>query len=425
MKLRTGKTVWLAKRNIPLRASRLRATVTSDVAIIGAGITGALVAHQLLQEGLTVVMIDKRQAGLGSTAASTGLLLFQPDSSIADLTRLHSQRTARRVYQLGRKAIRDLGRLIRELDLDCGWAAKRTLYVASNARGTTLLKAEAKRTRKIGFPVERLSAEELKSRFDVALPGALLSAGAAQVNALHLTRGVIRHAQKNPDFRLFQSTRVTALKEEGETVRLRTHTGGEIVARHVIVAAGYESRRFVRSKLVRLRSTYVIASKPLPADRLKALRCVMWETARPYFYLRTSADGRIIFGGLDEPFDTDSGRTRKLNRKTRELEQRFAEVFPELAFKADYAWSGTFAETIDGLPCIGAATPGSRVLYALGYGGNGITFSQIAARQLRDACVGRKNADAALFRFARLGKGHPSRRGTMGEKRRARAETSR
>ena len=134
------------------------------------------------------------------------------------------------------------------------------------------------------------------------------------------------------------------------------------------------------------------------------------ETARPYFYLRTSKDHRIIFGGADEPFDTDSGRTRKLRRKTRELEQKFATLFPQLAFEADFAWSGTFAETTDGLPCIGPAKPGSRVLYALGYGGNGITFSQIAARLLRDACLGKSNADADLFRFQRLAKSHRIRR---------------
>jgi glycine/D-amino acid oxidase-like deaminating enzyme len=135
----------------------------------------------------------------------------------------------------------------------------------------------------------------------------------------------------------------------------------------------------------------------------------MWETARPYFYLRTTADHRIVFGGADEPFDTDSGRARKLKRKVRELQTQFASLFPSLAFEADYAWSGTFAETTDGLPCIGPAKRGSRVLFALGYGGNGITFSQIAARFLRDACTGKKNVDAELFRFQRLGKSHQAR----------------
>lgn len=325
-------------------------------------------------------MLDKRQAGFGSTAASTGLLLYQPDSSIEDLTRRHDRQTARRVYELGRKAVRDLGTLIRHLHIDCGWEAKRSLYVASSPPHVTLLKKEAKRSAEIGFAVEGVSADDLRERFEFESPGALAAAGSAQVNALNLTRGVLHHAQRNPKFRLYQNTRVTSLNEDREIIRLRTNVGGKVIARHVIVAAGYESRQFVRTSLVRLQSTYVIASKPFPAVRLRPLRCLMWETARPYFYLRTSSDHRIIFGGADEPFDTVSSRGRQLKRKTRRLEEQFATLFPHLAFKADYAWSGTFADTVDGLPCIGPKTAGSRVLYALGYGGNGITFSQIAAR---------------------------------------------
>lgn len=405
MKLRTGRPLWLSPKVIPLRAARLSRTHTCDVAVIGAGITGALVAHQLLKVGLSVTLLDKRKAGFGSTAASTGLLLYQPDTSIGDLTRQHDRGTAQRVYELGRKAIRELAGLARQLHLDCGWAAKRTLYVASDEAGADLLEQEAKRSARIGFAAEVLSADRLRSRHHLNFPAALAAAGSAQVNAFRLTRGVLQHAQRDPRFRLFQNTRVTSLRESSEAITLRTHTGSRVVARHVVVAAGYESRRFVRSKLIRLYSTYVIASKPFPAARLRAVRDLMWETGRPYFYLRTSADHRIIFGGQDEPFDTDSRSMKRLNRKTQLLEERFASLFPDLAFKADYAWSGAFADTLDGLPCIGPKRAGSRVLYALGYGGNGITFSQIAAGILCDACLGRGNADARLFAFDRAPQG--------------------
>ena len=411
MKLRTGKPVWLEGKDVALPVARLSRAITHcDVAIIGAGITGALVADQLLRAGLSVVMVDKRRAGYGSTAASTGLLMVQPDSSIGELTRRHDRRTARRVYQLGQRAIRDLGRLIRELKLDCGWAARRTLYVASNRRGAALLRAEHTRSQRIGFPAELVSAERLGRDYDLSMRAALAAPGAAEVNAWQLTRGLLRRALRHPEFALFQNTRVTSFREQRDTVELRTHDRGIVQARYLIVAAGYESRQFVRSKLIRLRSTYVIASPPFSPARLRPLRALLWETARPYFYLRTTADHRIIFGGRDDPFDTQSGQMRRLRRKTRELEAQFSELWPKLAFSAEYAWSGTFAETTDGLPCIGPKDPGSRVYYALGYGGNGITFSQIAARLLRDACTGRKNPDADLFAFRRLRSGRHRKR---------------
>lgn len=409
MDLHTGKPFWVSQPTAPLRRRRLRCDLDCDVAIVGAGITGALVARQLLEAGLRVVVLDKRPPGFGSTAASTGLLLYQPDTSIADLTRLHGRRIAQRVYELGRKAIRDLGALIRELEIDCGWDPRRTLYVASSRRDAADLRREAKRTRKFGFPAEALSAASLRDRYELDAPGALLAPGSAQVNALALTRGVLARCQRERRrFRLFQPVRVRSLRETADGVTLTTTDGPRVRARHVVVAAGYESRQFVTSKLIKLHSTYVIASRPFPPADLEPVRCLMWETARPYFYLRTTADHRIVFGGEDEPFSNPSRRDRKLRAKTRGLEARFAELFPRLAFRADYTWTGTFAETLDGLPCIGPATPGSRILHALGYGGNGITFSQIAARLLRDNCLEKPHPDAALFAFDRLEK--PPRR---------------
>ena len=409
MDLRTGKPLWLEHAPAPLRRRRLRGDVDCDVAIVGAGITGTLVAHQLLAAGLRVVMLEKGEAGRGSTAASTGLLLYQPDSSIAELTRRHGRRAARRIYELGREAIRELGALARELAPAGRWKSKRTLYFASDPPAAAFLRAEARRTRALGFPVQPLSAAEVRKRYAVEFPAALSAPGSAQIHAFAFARAVLRDCLRDRRFRLFQQTRVRSVRENRDSVTLTTAQGGRVRARHVVIAAGYASGRFVQSKLVRLHSTYVIASRPFPRAALEPLRCLMWETARPYFYLRTTADRRIVFGGEDEHFANASRRDRKLKQKTRRLEARFAALFPRLAFRAEYAWTGTFAETTDGLPCIGAKTPGSRVLFALGYGGNGITFSQIAARLLRDACTGKNNPDAAWFAFNRLNKG-PRRR---------------
>lgn len=397
--------MWIADPPPPLRAQRLRHNADCDVAVIGAGITGALVTHQLLQAGRRVVLLDKRDAGRGSTAASTGLLLYQPDSSVADLTRMHGRLVAQRVHQLGRQAIRELQHLARRLGIECGLEARQTLYLASRPQDASLLRDEAKRTRDLGFVARFIPGRKLESSFHVHAPAALFAAGAAQVNAFRLTHGVMRACLQHSTFRFHPRTTVKRVREDRQGVELVTDGRHTVRAGHVVVAAGYETMQLLRSRLVRLHSTYVIASPPLAAGDLRPLRHLMWETDRPYVYLRTTADNRIVFGGEDEPFANPARRDRKLQKKTRALEKKFAALFPELAFRAKYAWTGTFADTTDGLPCIGPKKKNSRVLYALGYGGNGITFSQIAARILRDHCLARDNPDAALFGFDRLG--HP------------------
>ena len=81
--------------------------------------------------------------------------------------------------------------------------------------------------------------------------------------------------------------------------------------------------------------------------------------------------------------------------------KKFARLFPEMPLEVAYAWAGTFGETKDGLAYIGVHRRFPHTFFALGYGGNGITFSVIAAEIIRDQFLGRANGDARLFRFGR------------------------
>jgi len=402
MNLRSGKPVSLAPPLPKLPRSELhraRRTEDFDVAIIGAGITGALVAHALVEAKLRVVVFDKRDPGRGSTAASTGLLLYEPDMMMADIAQRHGRAAAERVYALGQQAIRELQRIVRREKIDCRWRSRRSLYIASRHSHVATLRRELKDRVQAGLPVQWLQGERL-DRICPKFPAALAASGAGEVDALRLTLGLLRRCQRNEEFALRVPVRVRRVDETDDGVSVRTNRG-TVRARFAVVATGYETRGFLSHRLVRLNSTFVIASAKRPTAQLRRLPYLMWETARPYFYLRTTADRRILFGGLDDPYLSASRRARKLPKKARELQRLFAELFPSLAFEPEFAWAGAFADTTDGLPCIGPRREGSRVLFALGYGGNGITFSQIAAKLLTERIVGRRNPDERLFAFRR------------------------
>jgi glycine/D-amino acid oxidase-like deaminating enzyme len=90
-----------------------------------------------------------------------------------------------------------------------------------------------------------------------------------------------------------------------------------------------------------------------------------------------------------------------LPRKAKSLERTFTKLFPAIKFKTDFQWSGTFASTKDGLPYIGSIRQHPHTYFALGFGGNGITFSAIAAVIIKDMLKGEKNKDAVIFKFDR------------------------
>jgi glycine/D-amino acid oxidase-like deaminating enzyme len=130
-------------------------------------------------------------------------------------------------------------------------------------------------------------------------------------------------------------------------------------------------------------------------------RCLLWETARPYLYLRTTDDGRAIVGGEDDPFRNPDRRDRLVPEKADRLARRFREMFPAIELEIAYAWAGTFGETEDGLAYIGAVPEAPSCFFALGFGGNGVTCSAVAAEIIRDAIQRRPNTEAHLFRFDR------------------------
>lgn len=83
--------------------------------------------------------------------------------------------------------------------------------------------------------------------------------------------------------------------------QLTTATGAAVFAEHVIYAIGYEPEelygQFIKSSINR---TYAIVTEPQSDIKKWYKNHLIWETARPYFYMRTTPDGRVIAGGLDE-----------------------------------------------------------------------------------------------------------------------------
>jgi glycine/D-amino acid oxidase-like deaminating enzyme len=182
---------------------------------------------------------------------------------------------------------------------------------------------------------------------------------------------------------------------------LTTDDDFHIRAGHVVFATGYETQQFLKQKRVRLASSFAIASSAGTKFSKGREWPVIWESARPYLYVRSTVDGRIVAGGEDVDFVDEAKRDELLASKTKTLEKKIRKMFPHFSWKLASAWTGTFAESQDGLPYIGPHKDFPGAQFALGYGGNGITFATIASAIIPDLISGTKNSDSRLFRFDR------------------------
>ncbi|WAC19386.1 FAD-dependent oxidoreductase [Luteolibacter sp. SL250] len=401
MNLTSEHPFWSVRNGILSTYPPLLENGSCEVLVLGAGITGALVTEALAADGHDVITLDARDVGRGSTSASTALLQYEVDTHLVDLIARHGRRMGELAYMACHESIDILERRIQASSIDCDFLRKDSVYLASREKDWPVLREEGEARRKIGIQVAEWDATEVAAKFGFYRPGALHSVQAAEVDAYRLTHGLLQAATARGG-RIFDRTAATEINHHAGGVTVTTDRGTSVRARKVVVATGYEaSELFDTGRFVNLNSSFAIASEPIPDAEPWWRRCLLWESARPYFYLRGGAGGRAIFGGEDVPFRNAKARDRVLPAKADKLAARFRDFFPAIRMEPAFEWAGTFGETEDGLAYIGPYNKHPDCLFALGFGGNGITYSVIAAEIIRSHLKGKKHRYAGVFRFDR------------------------
>lgn len=372
----------------------------TDFVVVGGGISGALTARSLAIAGASVILVDKRHIAMGSTSASTALLQYDIDRTLYELIDVLGEKTAVRAYELSLKALQDLEKIAASLSLVNEFEPRMSIRFAKFKKDVSLIEAEYNVRSRNGFDVELWDESKVAKRFPFPAPAALATRPSATVDPYLLTHGLLCDAVDR-GVKVFDKTPVERIERLKNSVIIHTSARCRIKAKKVIIACGYESLNYLPKKIGSLNSTFAFVTEPLPQKVLWFENAIFWNTADPYVYGRPTADNRIIFGGEDEPFYDPARRDALVDAKIKKLSDQLKTLFPDILFKVDYKWAGTFIETDDGLPYIGTIRQLPHTYFALGYGGNGITFSQLAADILTDMLLEKKNANAALFSFER------------------------
>jgi glycine/D-amino acid oxidase-like deaminating enzyme len=382
--LRGGSSPWFAAAGHPMRRDVVE-NIKCDALIVGAGITGSLVAERLTRQGLDVVILDRELPGRGSTAASTSMLLWEIDRSLTQLTELYGFERASRTYRASLNAVTGLKSLVRQLGIACDMRDKDSLYLAVDDTGGELIEEHRLRQR-AGLPGDYRDHTTLLDVYGIARAGAIVSPGAADADPMLLARGLLT-VSVGRGARLFDGEAV-AFDSAGRSIGIALANGCEIEARSVVLATGYTMPDIVHSTVQAVSSSWAIATSPQPQNIWNDA-ALIWENSKDYLYARTTRAGRIIIGGEDsDEIIEPEARDRLIPEKSRLLAQRLAALWPVANADIEFRWAGTFDTTSDGLPLIGPV-PGAKGIYAAyGYGGNGITFSFLAAHLIGDLIAG-------------------------------------
>lgn len=367
----------------------LEQNVRCDVAIIGGGMSGTICANALVEAGLNTVMLERDEVCGGSTSANTGLLQYANDIMLHELAEQIGEADAAEFYSACRMAVRQLHQLAAKLPTDIEFHSRSSLYYASSEADVPKLQKEYDMLRKHEFPVDYWTDEQITAHYPFTRPAALLMHGDAEVNPYRFVRSITEHNVKH-GLAVYEGTEVVRHRSADGRHLLETKSGAVVEADHVIYAIGYEPEE-LRGQLIKadINRSYAAVTAPQKHIDDWYARNMIWETARPYLYMRTTSDGRIVVGGLDEhqsvPLADDEARAKRIAK----LERMIRELFPMMDSPIEYEWSAAFGESRDNLPFIGSDPAWPGVYYCLGYGGNGTVYSMLAAGIVRDLILGK------------------------------------
>jgi glycine/D-amino acid oxidase-like deaminating enzyme len=275
-----------------------------------------------------------------------------------------------------------------------------SLYFSTHHSEQSFMQKEFAARKSAGFNIELLSSDYLKKEYRLEADCAILSEEGCTTNSYTFTHSLLQYSIKK-GLRVFDRTFITKIDYKKDP-SLKTQEGFIIKAKHIINATGYEVVNFIQKGIVDFYCTYAAVSEQAGEENeVWKNKVMMWNTDNPYLYIRLTNDNRVIIGGRDEYFSSKVTREVILEKKANQLQKDFSKAMPGIVFKKEFIWSGTFGKTKDSLPYMGTLKKTPNTYYALGFGGNGITFSVIAAEILCDMLCGKYNADMQLFSFDR------------------------
>ncbi len=193
MNLREGKFLW---RTSQVKRKDLPQCLTSEVIIVGAGISGATLAQSLTQAGFEVAVIDKRKPATGSTSASTAIVMYELDVPLYELSARIGRAAAEEVFRSSLRAVRNLEGLAARLAVSSCFR-RPALCLASGPEGLQQIANEYRALKQAGFKVAQYDAAQIKKNYPWTAEGALYNEDAFEVDPVELTDALLLDAQRS------------------------------------------------------------------------------------------------------------------------------------------------------------------------------------------------------------------------------------
>ncbi|KAK4182686.1 FAD dependent oxidoreductase-domain-containing protein [Podospora australis] len=387
--------------------------LSTDVAIIGAGIAGIATAYELVRRGKNVVMLEARDVLSGETGRTSGHLTNDLDDGYIEIAKKHGEEGAKIAAESHAWARDRVGEITKELGIDCEYRRLPAYDVSQFPIGhekhdkeISELKEEAEMQKKIGMETRfdpNLTVKGWSGKIDQR--GGLVANNQATFHPTRYLAGVLNWLKQQPNFQCYTRTRVMDVSEKGievlglghKTVEIKTENGHTVKAENAVEATCVPLQKLSVITQLEFYRSYCIAIR-VPKGSVED--CLLYDNAEEYKYVRLTAcdekDDYMVVGGCDHKV----GQEETLPRYA-ELEQWTRERFPQ-AGTVDYKWSGQVFEPVDFMAFIGKNQGNDKIYIITGDSGDGLTHGVLAGRLIADEIDDVPNPWAKLYNPKRV-----------------------
>ncbi|CEG25615.1 FAD-dependent oxidoreductase [Bacillus sp. B-jedd] len=371
--------------------NRLEGDHSTDVVIVGAGMTGITTAYLLTQQGKKVTLIEAGSVLNGTSGHTTAKITAQHGLLYDELISHFGEENAKLYYESHSDALGFIRRTVTEQNIDCDFSDQDAVIYSVTDEYKQKIETEAEAYKKLGIPSELRGSIP----FDIEVKNALVMKDQAQFHPLKYLRALLKKAV-DAGCQVYENTVAKDITVEGGTV-LHTKDGQKISCDHVIIASHwpfFDKRGLYFARMYASRS-YAIGVK---SDKEYPGGMYISEDSptRSIRYTPHNGEKLLIIGG-------ENHRTGK-DEDTEKHYQALSDFSGQVFGNGDYTyrWSAQDMDTLDKLPYIGPLKDGEEtILVATGYKKWGMTTSTLAGHILTDYVLNRESPYKDLY--------HPSR----------------
>jgi glycine/D-amino acid oxidase-like deaminating enzyme len=383
---------------------RHKGALTTDVAIVGGGLTGCAAAYAFAAAGIRVVLVEADRLGVGATQAATGWISDDPGLGFVEAEKAVGLRAARHAFQSWRRAALDFSALLRRLDIQCHLESHSGLTVAVTPEQIARLKRERKARGEAGLDAPALNGRAIASEVALGAGLGLRGRDGATIDPYRACLGLGRAAVER-GAQIFERSPMKRITFNRKTAYVHTD-GGSIHAHRVVVATAMPSGVF--QSLARhfwFRTCYMALTEPVPAKIKRALgerTTVVRDLADPPHIVRWLDDERLLVVGADTETPPARLKDKVVAQRTMQLMYELSVLYPEISgIQPAYGWSLDYTRTAEGLPYIGPHRNFPHQLFAFGDSSHSVTSAYLASRILLRYHLGETDSSDQAFEFTR------------------------